>query len=122
MMNTMDTPTIGEPSTVDDPTINDEEGKGDDDSEADSNASDEVDPDALPPPPTDEELLNDDDASSIHSHEVVSNPIPDSFNPETRSPIFFSYTTETLDDVTRFAKEKAEQKDSTEADTVKRKI
>ena len=121
LQNTLDTPTIGEPSTVvEDPDADaDADGDG---TGSDLEQSTELDPDALPPPPTDGELLDEDDASSTHSHEVIESQIPDSFNPEMRSPIFFGYTTETLDEVNSFSKEKAAAKLETEAGTVERKI
>ncbi|GMI35290.1 hypothetical protein TrCOL_g2906 [Triparma columacea] len=114
LANTIETPTI-EPSTV----VEDE-----DDGENPPAGADNANPDELPPPPTDAQL--DDDAASVasstHSHEIIPNHIPASFDPSLRSPVFFGYYFHTVEDVNREGKDASEEKSQIEADTVKRKI
>jgi len=116
LANTLETPTI-EPSTIVD----------DDDDGVDRSSGstgEDASPNQLPPPPTDSQL-NDDAgslASSTHSHEILENPIPPSFDPSLRSPIFFGYLLNTADDINRDGKQASAEKLEVEADTVKRKI
>ena len=126
---TLETPTI-DPSTA----------------QLSESSIDPSDPDVLPPPPdndndnedgsgthatTDdddddsdsvERLSDASDVGTVASHDLIKNRMPEEFNPELRSPIFFGYHLMTVVDVNREGKEASESKASVEADTVKRKI
>jgi len=105
LANTIDTPTIADPSTVVD--INDPSADPSADPSTDPTAS--IDESDRPPPPPD-------------PHVILKRPLPATFDPSLRSPIFFGYTLDTLADVNEDAVEASNDKAAMEGETVKKKI
>ena len=91
------------------------------------NSFEDDDPNALPPPPSSslsppDSGVENDSVGSDSSHSFLLRPLPPSFDPSLRSPIFFGYTLSTLASVNLCAAAAASDKSGAEAATAAEKI